>query len=68
MIKEAWGTEKGRVIVLDGDIRSMPGQFVNVWLPGVGEKPFSLALDSPATLLVKAVGPVSSACAGWRGL
>ncbi len=60
-VKEAWGSDKGRVIVLDGAIRSMPGQFVNVWLPGVGEKPFSMALDSPAMLLVKAVGPVSSA-------
>jgi len=66
-VKEAWGTEKGRVIVLDGNIRSMPGQFVNVWLPGVGEKPFSLALDSPAMLLVKAVGPVSSALCSLEG-
>ncbi len=60
-IKEAWGSDKGRVIVLDGDVRSLPGQFVNVWLPGIGEKPFSLASDSPAMLLVKAVGPVSAA-------
>lgn len=60
-VKEVWGSDKGRVIVLDGDIASKPGQFVQVWLPGIGEKPFSLACDSPAMLLVKAVGPVSSA-------
>ncbi len=67
-ITEAWGSDKGRVIILDGDIPSLPGQFVHVWMPGIGEKPFSLANDSPAMLLAKAVGPVSSAlCKLERG-
>ncbi len=36
-----------------------PGQFVMAWLPGVGEKPFSIAGDDPLQLLVVDVGPVS---------
>ncbi|ASJ10241.1 dihydroorotate dehydrogenase electron transfer subunit [Thermococcus sp. P6] len=34
------------------------GQFVMVWLPGVGEKPFSLAWED--LILVKRVGPFTS--------
>jgi dihydroorotate dehydrogenase (NAD+) catalytic subunit len=30
--------------------RSTPGQFVFAWLPGVGEKPFSIMDDEPLTL------------------
>lgn len=60
-IKEAWGSEKGRVLAMEEPLAALPGQFVHVWIPGIGEKPFSLASDSPAMLLIKAVGPVSSA-------
>ncbi len=35
-----------------------PGQFVMVWLPGVGEKPFSLAWKD--LMVVKRVGPFTS--------
>ena len=38
-----------------------PGQFVMVWLPDVGEKPFSIANNDPFSLTVAAVGPVSRA-------
>ena len=38
-----------------------PGQFVMAWLPGVGEKPFSLHASSPLALTISAVGPVSKA-------
>lgn len=38
-----------------------PGQFVMAWLPGVGEKPFSISGNDPLTLTVCAVGPVSRA-------
>lgn len=59
IVKEAWGSNT-RVLVLDGSLKALPGQFVFVWIPGVGEKPFSLAFNDPVTLLVKKVGPVSS--------
>jgi len=32
-----------KTIILDGKITASPGQFVMAWLPGVGEKPFSLS-------------------------
>lgn len=38
-----------------------PGQFVMAWLPGVGEKPFSIADAIPLALTVSDVGPVSHA-------
>jgi len=59
-VREAWGSGM-RAIRLDGSIRAAPGQFVQVLLPGKGEKPFSLADSDPVLLLVRAVGPVSRA-------
>jgi len=59
-VKEAWGSVM-RVLVLDGSMDAIPGQFVFLWLPGVGEKPFSLASRNPVTILVKNVGRVSAA-------
>lgn len=46
---------------LDGDIVATPGQFVMAWLPGIGEKPFSIASMDPFGLLVVDVGPCSHA-------
>ncbi|MFH1586198.1 MAG: dihydroorotate dehydrogenase [archaeon] len=39
------------------DIQADPGQFVFAWIPGVGEKPFSVMDDSPLTLGVLEKGP-----------
>ena len=41
--------------------QTQPGQFVMVWLPEVGEKPFSIAGADPFSLTVAAVGPFSDA-------
>jgi dihydroorotate dehydrogenase electron transfer subunit len=43
--------------------RSLPGQFVFAWLPGLGEKPFSISEhhDDELELTVKALGPFSRA-------
>jgi len=43
----------------DPVFESYPGQFVNLWIPGVDEKPFSIsdATDEYIELSVKAVGP-----------
>lgn len=38
-----------------------PGQYVMAWLPGIGEKPFSVAGNFPLKITVVTVGPVSSA-------
>jgi len=43
---------------LDRKFEFIPGQFVMVWIPGTGEKPFSLA--DKDTLVVKKVGPFTS--------
>lgn len=50
-----------RTLVLEGALEATPGQFVMAWLPGVDEKPFSLANASPVTLTVAAVGAFSRA-------
>jgi len=39
--------------------QAQPGQFVMVWLPDVGEKPYSIAGDDPFSLTVTAVGQFS---------
>ncbi|MEM2963708.1 MAG: hypothetical protein QXN01_04405 [Candidatus Anstonellales archaeon] len=46
-------------LVFDRKIKAEPGQFVFVWVPGFGEKPYGVADDSPFTLIVKDVGKVS---------
>jgi dihydroorotate dehydrogenase electron transfer subunit len=53
-----------KTFVLDGALAATPGQFVMAWLPGVDEKPFSLADASPVTLTIAAVGPFSRALHG----
>lgn len=53
--------DRTKTFVLDGSLDAVPGQFVMVWLPGVDEKPFSLAQADPVILTVAAVGPFSRA-------
>jgi dihydroorotate dehydrogenase electron transfer subunit len=53
--------DRTKSFVLDGSMEAVPGQFVMVWLPGVDEKPFSLAYANPVILTVAAVGPFSRA-------
>jgi dihydroorotate dehydrogenase electron transfer subunit len=50
-----------QILIFDHELPSQPGQFVMAWLPGVDEKPFSIAAADPLTLLVVAVGPMSEA-------
>lgn len=40
---------------------AQPGQYVMAWLPGVGEKPFSISNADPLALTVADVGPISHA-------
>lgn len=48
-------------LTLDKDLDAVPGQFVMAWLPGIGEKPFSIASMKPLGLLVVDVGLCSHA-------
>ncbi len=65
-----------RTFVLDASVpEAEPGQFVMLWLPGVDEKPISIACSTPLTLTVARVGPFSTTLhqrkvgdrLGWRG-
>jgi dihydroorotate dehydrogenase electron transfer subunit len=50
-----------KTFVLDRPIEAQPGQFVMAWLPGMQDKPFSLAHANPLSLTIAAVGPLSEA-------
>ncbi len=65
-----------RTFVLDAEIaQAEPGQFIMLWLPGVDEKPMSIACPTPLTVTVARVGSFSTALyqrkvgdrVGWRG-
>jgi len=65
-----------RTFVLDTEVpQAKPGQFIMLWLPGVDEKPISIAHPTPLTLTIARVGPFSTALhrrkvgdrLGWRG-
>ncbi|RLC81318.1 MAG: dihydroorotate dehydrogenase electron transfer subunit [Chloroflexi bacterium] len=65
-----------RTFVLDAEApEAAPGQFVMLWLPGVDEKPMSIASPVPLTVTVARVGPFSTELhqrqvgdrVGWRG-
>lgn len=45
----------------DESMQAEPGQFVFAWIPGVGEKPFSVMDDDPLTLGVQEVGEFTRA-------
>ena len=56
----------GATLILYGDLPAEPGQFVMVWLPGVGERPFTLMDDAPVSLSVAAIGPFTRALCALR--
>lgn len=55
-------TEMVRTFTFDGSLGAKPGQFVMVWLPGVDEKPMSVAYDDGAETKITffAVGPMTN--------
>jgi dihydroorotate dehydrogenase subfamily 1 len=50
------------VITLDGDLDIQAGEYVFVWIPGVGEKPFSCLTHNPVRLAVINVGEFTQHC------
>lgn len=49
-----------KVFILDGELQFLPAQFVFLWIPGSGEKPFSPALQDPLTLAIRKRGILTS--------
>ena len=49
-----------RIITLDGTLNCKAGQFAFLWIPTIGEKPFSVAHNDPLTFIVKNRGPFSA--------
>ncbi len=49
------------IITLDGRLDCKAGQFAFLWLPLMGEKPFSVAHNEPLTFIIKKRGPFSEA-------
>ncbi len=47
------------ILTCDGKLDSKAGQFVFIWIPGVGEKPFSVALTDPLSFVIKKRGNVT---------
>jgi dihydroorotate dehydrogenase (NAD+) catalytic subunit len=52
------------VLTFKEQLNIQPGEYVFVWIPGVGEKPFSCLTDSPLRLAVIDVGEFTHACYG----
>ena len=54
---------KGNVMVmtLSGEMNCQSGEFVFIWVPGKGEKPFSVAVNKPLTFLIKKRGEFTEA-------
>ncbi|MFA7685696.1 MAG: dihydroorotate dehydrogenase electron transfer subunit [Candidatus Gracilibacteria bacterium] len=53
--------ENTNTYIFDYNLKSKPGQFVMMWIPGVDEKPFSIAYDDGKQfwLMVCKVGPAT---------
>ena len=49
------------IMTLSGTMECQPGEFVFIWLPGKGEKPFSVAVNNPLTFLIKKRGEFTEA-------
>ncbi|NLZ77026.1 MAG: dihydroorotate dehydrogenase, partial [Spirochaetales bacterium] len=49
------------ILRLDGRLPAKAGQFAFLWLPQIGEKPFSVAHNDPLTFIIKRRGPFSDA-------
>jgi len=49
-------TENISIFYLNGKMKCGPGEYAFIWIPGVGEKPFSIAEQNPLTFIVKRRG------------
>lgn len=54
------------VFTLSGYLDCQAGQFAFLWIPGVGEKPFSIAENDPLTFVIKKRGEFTEAMFGLK--
>ena len=50
------------VLTLDGKGNCKAGEFVFLWIPGVGERPFSVAKNDPLSFIIKVRGEFTEKC------
>lgn len=50
------------ILTLSGEMDCHPGEFAFLWIPGKGEKPFSIARNNPLTFLIKKRGEFTTSC------
>ncbi|HRV24433.1 MAG TPA: dihydroorotate dehydrogenase, partial [Sphaerochaeta sp.] len=62
---EPYGSDTA-ILRLDGRLPTKAGQFAFLWLPQIGEKPFSVAHNDPLTFVIKRRGPFSDALCSLR--
>ncbi len=55
-------SEDTLILTLEGKLDCKPGQFAFLWIPQKGEKPFSVACNTPLTFLIKKRGFFTSEC------
>lgn len=51
------------ILTLDGKSSCKAGEFSFLWIPEVGERPFSVAKNDPLTFIIKIRGPFTAAAA-----
>jgi dihydroorotate dehydrogenase electron transfer subunit len=61
IVEKALENARTVMLTLDVALEAVPGQFAMLWLPGVDEKPFSIAGADPLCFAVSRVGPFSDA-------
>lgn len=62
VVKKTMHSSDTVLITLDGALKNFkPGEFVFLWIPGVGEKPFSVATSDPLMFIIKKRGTFTSA-------
>lgn len=62
IVKEIHYYGKDTIIIeLDKSLECRAGEFAFLWLPGIGEKPFTLANDNPVTFVIKRRGEFTKA-------
>ncbi len=54
------------ILKVSGKLEYHGGEFVFLWLPSIGEKPFSVAKSDPLSFIIKRRGKVSSALCGLK--
>jgi len=59
-------TEDIAILTFDKKINIQAGEFIFLWIPGLGEKPFSVLNDDPFTLVVIVQGQFTKALIGLQ--